>query len=1285
MAWAEELSELRAAGFTDDEIAMEGSRLREEMTASGFNQKEVDDYFGIKEPDMAPVKQLIEKNMQAANQAQPKEARTFLETLEAGLQMSSGYAAVQALRGKSVTPDMLMPEDASTFYRIASQAATIAGDIPAMIAGAVIGAPAGGAAGGAVGSAVPVVGTAAGAAAGTLVGAGAGSNALPTAIREVLMHYYEKGEIQNFGDFWERTSSVIIDTAKSGVVGGVSMGVGGKVAGALTSRAVAPAATRIASTSAEISTMVAVGKGLEGEVPKAQDFMDAALLVGGMHVAIKAPTKLREIYAKTGVKPEDVWKEAEVNPVVKQELLNEADGMPKVYQEMAKANEAQVVAEAAKPDAPKTPQAEAVTPDAVTPDAITPDTKPAADTTPPSAQEKILSKVGEKAETPKKTYTRDDFYKDYVDRLDPIKKAVDELGADAVGLTAEGNPYKLARMANDHKAKVQHFFEKGTLDYATLEKTGKSFNEIVEPFKDDLGGLKAFLISKRALELEARGVKSGFDVAAATDVVKAGESKYATAAKELVDFQNSAVKYLKDSGVLSEKTFNNLVEAGQSYISFKRISEEGTVSKSGKGKPIHKIKGSDLNIQDPFISMIDNAETYLKLAERNRAVKSLVDLAEKSEGQTLIEKSGSTMKPIEISQSEIAKMFKEKGIDADAEALTVFRPDQRPLGPNEFEVWRDGKREVYKTEPALAEAIKTLDGNATAQNIVFKIARGITAAKRIGISLAPDFIVRNFFRDQLTAGTFAKGGTLPFWDTVLAMGDIVKKNDTYYNWLKAGGANGAFLELGERYINDNIYKLNAETKFIDRTWNLVTKPMHYLELAGSLAEQATRLAVSKKAMQGATSGPNVFEGGFASRESTIDFQRMGAKVAALNSITAFQNAQIQGLDRAVRAFKDNPGEVAMRAGMYITAPSILLWYANKDDERVKELPRWQKDHFWIIPTDKWVPESSPGEAANLPAHLVRVTEDGKTEINKGTIYRLPKPQELGILFGSIPERVLDAFFTDNPDAAADFGKTMMGVITPSMIPDAVAPIFEHYANKSFFTDGKLVPAHLEGIMPQYQYTDYTTETGKMLGKLVMAVPFIGDLGPKKTPLSSPMVLENYIRSWSGSMGMYALQLADKGLIAAGVTDAPPERPASTLADIPFVKAFVVRYPNGGTKSIQEFQEKFEENKMVLDTIKALSKRGSMDEAQAVMMAEENQSKLQDLSGIKEAISNQGQFIQMVYRNPDLSADEKRQIIDGAYYGMIESAKLGMQAVQEWEKSLKEQEKLLKEQEKNSGE
>lgn len=41
-------------------------------------------------------------------------------------------------------------------------------------------------------------------------------------------------------------------------------------------------------------------------------------------------------------------------------------------------------------------------------------------------------------------------------------------------------------------------------------------------------------------------------------------------------------------------------------------------------------------------------------------------------------------------------------------------------------------------------------------------------------------------------------------------------------------------------------------------------------------------------------------------------------------------------------------------------PSVLLWFANKDDERVQQLPQWQRDMFWIVPTDRWVSISTQG-------------------------------------------------------------------------------------------------------------------------------------------------------------------------------------------------------------------------------------------------------------------------------------------------------------------------------------
>ncbi len=70
------------------------------------------------------------------------------------------------------------------------------------------------------------------------------------------------------------------------------------------------------------------------------------------------------------------------------------------------------------------------------------------------------------------------------------------------------------------------------------------------------------------------------------------------------------------------------------------------------------------------------------------------------------------------------------------------------------------------------------------------------------------------------------------------------------------------------------------------------------------------------------------------------------------------------------------------------------------------------------------------------------SENGKTQINKGTIYRLPRPQELGLLFAALPERVMDAMFSKHPDTFKDFQNTILSLLLPSFVPDTVAPSIE---------------------------------------------------------------------------------------------------------------------------------------------------------------------------------------------------------------------------------------------------
>ena len=1225
------------------------------------------------QPDMAPVQKYIERNLDSNEiprslpksvkvpppttvntiinetpkppenataktaKEKPEEAKTFLDAIEAGLELSvTGLLTT----GK---PNTILPEDAPRFYRIASQVATLVGDAPFMVAGGVVGGEVGMVAGSAAGGAVAgPVGAVPGGVVGGILGAGGGANALPTAMREALMDYYEKGEFQSFGDFWERTSATFINTSKSFVVGAGTMGVGAGVGSKLAGVAAPSVVKSSAQVSSEIATMVTLGNALEGQAPNANDFVDAAALVAGLHGATRVAGKLREVYKKTGIRPEEVVDQARTDPTILQDILSENKDLPDAYAEAAKSQKPggfkDLMKEQAK-DAKPVERSEAVN--------------------------KILENVGEKPVKEKTVLpTFNEAYKDYVDRLDPIKVAQDLLAGDKE-IPVDKNPYILSRTSVDYKAKVKYIFEKGALDGETGATVGKSFKEILSPFKDDPESFDAYLISKRALEVEAAGKKSGFDVEAAKKVVSENKQMDA-AAKEMVTAQNHVIDYLASSGRISKEQSAAMKEANKAYIPFSRIfddAKEAGGGKGGKANSLKAFKGSENKIQSPLVSVLENTETLIRLAEKNKASKALVELAESTPGQTLLERVPDDYKPNKVSEGTVANFLEKQGLDPTlAKELTSFsRKSKTNLADNEFEVYRNGKREVWKTEDKnIALAIKALDGDQPATNLFFKLSAGLTTVKKFGITFTPDFIVKNLFRDQLSTGVFTKGNTIPFVDMFSAMGDIIGKKDSYYNWMKSGGFGGTFLELDSKYIQAEIFKLNKQTSFMDATWNVAKKPVDFLAAAGSLFEQASRLSEFKRVSKGASVGKDLLAGGFAAREITLDFQRVGAKVSALNSITAFMNVSIQGLDKTIRAVKEDPKGVTARAVAGITVPSVLLWWANKDDERYKNLPRWQKDLFWVIPTDKWEVVNSPADAQHLPAYMKRVNKKGETEVNNGTIYRLPKPQELGIAFGSVPERLLEQFFTDNPSAMKDFEKTMANLVTPSFVPDVVAPGVEQFANKSLFTGGPIVPHSLEGVLPAYQYTPFTSETSKQLAKFVRLIPGTSD---GKLPIGSPMVIENYIRSWTGANGAYALSVVDKALEIAGVSKVknPPE---SKWSEVPFVKSFTIRYPSTTAQPIPDFYTNYGKFEQVATTLNYLKKTNNVDGILEIISNPNTANKLVKLSTIREAMAGQNRYMQLINDMPDMPPAEKRQIIDGAMYGMIETAELGNQLMRE---------------------
>lgn len=1272
--------QLADGGFTEEEINNWKAQTADNLTAGGFSAKEVRDYFGVKEPDMSATK----AHVQAQLKAQPAEAKPKREPIDTSLkpvQSEDIWDALAAGWGNSILGLMTRGEESplvanpdSIGQSFVAQTSQLLGDAPAMGAGMVGGALAGGTAGTAT---LPVVGTVSGA----VVGGSAGAFAVPAAMRKILIDHYQKGDIQDARDFAERVVGTTWEATKGAMVGAASALAGGAAtttlarlgnpaakatAAAASAKLITDATARagaeavasdmlanasttsiMAHTTARLSSEVAaqttVAAALEGHLPSQRDFINGAVAIGGLHAigfglgkVDYVAKKMMKVYAETGARPEEIVEAASKDPAFKGELLSDNLGLQP---------------EQPNPDAPVVTDGAASKPEKLSSN----------EQMVQAAQDEILGRIGEKIEPEKQSLTdkvSDSFNSLYAKHLDYTKVVQDivkEISPNAP--LDDNNAEVLFRLHNGIQSKIREFVEHGTRDFETQNVNGESFMDIVNDIKKQYGtkGLdkfKAYGIAANSLELSERGIEQPGDRAIDRAFVEAHPEMRAFLDR-YVSYRNRILDYLGASGRYSKDAIDAMKQK-ESYFPMKKILEPDPLTGQtfGSSKEIKAIDSSNLQLIDPIAQTLTDVSNMIKLAHETEATNTLID--------------------------------QMKGADIPEDFLRKAENQQGMIGKTQIAYWENGERTVYDVPAEVAETVKRMAGNKPAvKTWAGALQSYFAASQRIGSVNNPMFAFRHAWRNQLTAPTLSETGLKPFQALMYAP-EFFAKGDSYHNFVNDGGAIDAVVPMDKGYLDGKIYELDTKAPFLGKVWNGIKSAGAFSHWAILQNDNLLRFAEYKRMLeQGATRA----EAAFAAREVLPDFQKQGLVQSALLQHTAFLRVHLQGLARMGQALDadfqaaksaESPMDLAAKLGTgYVaksiamfTVPSLLLAAAQSDDDTIKDLPKWQKYNYWNMHISNWRPANSLAEAMSVknayPSN-VRQMPDGSWQVNDGWVARLQKPFTAGVFFASAPEAALESWQKKDPKAFAEWAKSVAETAVAIPIPTMFQPIAEQAMNRNFYTGQPVVRHSMENKLPEMQYDRYTSETAKKLAEMISYVPALKDVGPRDAKLASPVVIQNYISTWGGTLGRYATDIVDKSLEKAGVV---PEKvkPEAKITDIPFVREFFVRHPDLHADSVSEFQDRYGEADKIKNSIRALIKQGDM--AGAIKLQDRYEVHMSRLVGSDKAILNLQTTIQKVYQAPDIDPVQKRQLIDGMTYQMIAIAKHGNETMDQIEKEIK---------------
>ena len=637
---------------------------------------------------------------------------------------------------------------------------------------------------------------------------------------------------------------------------------------------------------------------------------------------------------------------------------------------------------------------------------------------------------------------RKDFGSELPDELNPILQATVLQGAASAGLVRGQQALRRATEQLGEGIDVRYF-----KDYLRR----RSQQDILAQHPERV--LPANLGTRETLETGIREMRQTLG--------EDGFARVEAAAQEVWRHFDELLKdgvelFGEDIYQLLRSKYPHYIPTGYQRMLAEEITIPGKVlSNTATGLRRLSEEGVEDALADPMDLILRASAQQEVLISRNRAARSLVQALLRTD-------AGAQMQKVSLVRP-VAK---------EGEKL-IFRPvrgERRGtlsyLDHGTQQTW-EGVPDWAVREAKLLPALKV--------NALERFFRGVNAIPRAFITTYnPAFFLANLAHDTMTAAWIQ--GVMPhetFVALVKNMRGIFREDKGMEQLIRAGGDVTGLVGRGPEDVMRSLERtgnivLRTEPDF--KRW--LGRPWEFVSAVGHAAEMAPRRAVFEAELR---RGKTAAQAALSARRVTVDFQQGGQAVRHASNYFLYLNASVQGALLPVRALKESWRARAGLGGFMLANAGAYAW--NRQFPEYYDVPLFERLTKFIV---------------MLPS--TEIDRQGRKRPHSIAIVPMLREMSLAQSLGNYLYEKLDE---KDPDAAAMFYGTVMGVVNPfetiGRLPVAGHPfkvLTEIALNQDTFRNREIVPPDLQGLPPEEQFDEDTSEVALRIGRVL-------GLSPKK--------------------------------------------------------------------------------------------------------------------------------------------------------------------------------------------